>query len=49
MEGVVVWVKTPAGAVTLLIFATFCARLVFASALGLGVDESYMVAAGRKL
>jgi Dolichyl-phosphate-mannose-protein mannosyltransferase len=49
MEGVVVWVKTPAGAVTLLIFATFFARLVFASALGLGVDESYMVAAGRKL
>ena len=49
MERVAVWMKTPAGTVTVLIFATFFARLVFASALGLGVDESYMVAAGRKL
>ena len=32
-----------------LIFGTFLARLLFASALGLGIDESYMVAAGRKL
>ncbi len=32
-----------------LIAATFLARLLFASALGLGIDESYMVAAGRKL
>jgi Dolichyl-phosphate-mannose-protein mannosyltransferase len=45
----VAWAKTPAGAVTLLILATFTARLLFASALGLGIDESYMVAAGRKL
>jgi 4-amino-4-deoxy-L-arabinose transferase-like glycosyltransferase len=43
------WVKTPAGGVTILILATFAARLLFAAALGLGVDESYMVAAGRKL
>src|SRR5580704_2905029 len=43
------WLKTPAGGVAALIFATLLARLVFASALGLGVDESYMVAAGRKL
>jgi fumarate reductase subunit C len=43
------WLKTPAGRVALLIAATFLARLVFAWALGLGVDESYMVAAGRKL
>jgi hypothetical protein len=43
------WVKTPAGGVAVLILATFLARLWFASALGLGVDESYMVAAGRKL
>jgi 4-amino-4-deoxy-L-arabinose transferase-like glycosyltransferase len=43
------WLKTPAGGVAVLIFATFLARLVFASALGLGIDESYMVAAGRKL
>jgi len=35
--------------VAILIFATFLARLVLASALGLGIDESYMVAAGRKL
>ena len=43
------WLKTPAGRVAILIVATFAARLVFASALGLGIDESYMVAAGRKL
>ncbi len=43
------WVKTPAGGVAVLILATFIARLMFASALGLGIDESYMVAAGRKL
>jgi 4-amino-4-deoxy-L-arabinose transferase-like glycosyltransferase len=28
---------------------TLLARLVFASALGLGIDESYMVASGRTL
>src|SRR5499427_10211786 len=43
------WLKTPAGRVAILIGAAFAARLVFASALGLGIDESYMVAAGRKL
>ena len=43
------WVKTPAGGVAVLILTTFLARLLFAAALGLGVDESYMVAAGRKL
>jgi 4-amino-4-deoxy-L-arabinose transferase-like glycosyltransferase len=32
-----------------LILATFLARLLFAAALGLGIDESYMVAAGRQL
>ncbi len=31
----------------LLIFGAFVARLLFAGALGLGIDESYMVAAGR--
>jgi len=35
--------------VALLIIATFLARVLLAAALGLGVDESYMVAAGRKL
>jgi 4-amino-4-deoxy-L-arabinose transferase-like glycosyltransferase len=35
--------------VIILILATFLARLAFAAALGLGIDESYMVAAGRKL
>src|SRR5271169_1006926 len=44
-----VWLKTPAGGVAVLIFATFLARSLLASALGLGIDESYMVAAGRKL
>ena len=48
-RAVAAWLKTPAGAVALLIAATFLARLLFASAHGLGVDESYMVAAGRKL
>src|SRR5271169_4140179 len=43
------WLKTPAGGAAVLVFATFLARLLFASALGLGIDESYMVAAGRKL
>jgi hypothetical protein len=43
------WLKTPAGGVAVLIVATFLARVLFASALGLGIDESYMVAAGRKL
>ena len=43
------WVKTPAGVLTALILASFAARLLFAAALGLGVDESYMVAAGRGL
>jgi 4-amino-4-deoxy-L-arabinose transferase-like glycosyltransferase len=42
-------VKTPAGGLTVLIVGTFAARLLFAAALGLGIDESYMVAAGRKL
>jgi len=35
--------------VAVVVFATFLARLLFASALGLGIDESYMVAAGRRL
>jgi dolichyl-phosphate-mannose-protein mannosyltransferase len=43
------WLKTPAGGVAVLIIATLLARLALAAALGLGVDESYMVAAGRKL
>src|SRR6266478_9551815 len=46
---VAAWFKTPAGGVALLIVATFLARVLFATALGLGIDESYMVAAGRKL
>jgi hypothetical protein len=47
--GAVARLKTPAGAVATLILTTFTARLLFASALGLGIDESYMVAVGRKL
>ena len=42
------WVKTLAGALVLLIIGTFALRLLLAAALGLGIDESYMVAAGRK-
>jgi hypothetical protein len=49
LRGVAAWAKTPAGGVALLVLATFAARVLFAAALGLGVDESYMVAAGRKL
>ena len=45
----VAWLKSPAGAVTALILTTLVARLLFAASLGLGIDESYMVAAGRKL
>ncbi len=43
------WVMTPEGGVALLILTSLTARLVFAASLGLGIDESYMVAAGRDL
>jgi 4-amino-4-deoxy-L-arabinose transferase-like glycosyltransferase len=43
------WFKTPAGGLTILMLATFLVRLLFAGSLGLGIDESYMVAAGRHL
>jgi 4-amino-4-deoxy-L-arabinose transferase-like glycosyltransferase len=46
---VTAWARTPAGALTVLILASFAVRLLFAASLGLGVDESYMVAAGREL
>jgi Dolichyl-phosphate-mannose-protein mannosyltransferase len=49
LRGSAAWVKTPPGAVAALTLATFLARVLFAAALGLGIDESYMVAAGRKL
>src|SRR5215469_1226608 len=45
----VAWLKTPSGVVAALILTTFAARVLFAASLGLGIDESYMVAAGRKL
>jgi hypothetical protein len=45
----VAWLKSPARAVAALILTTLVARLLFAASLGLGIDESYMVAAGRKL
>jgi 4-amino-4-deoxy-L-arabinose transferase-like glycosyltransferase len=48
-HGLAAWVRTPAGGLTVLIVAGVAARLVFAAALGLGIDESYMVAAGRQL
>ena len=40
---------SPQRAVVVLIVATALARLLFASAVGLGMDESYMVVAGRVL
>ena len=43
------WLNTPAGGVALLILTTLAARLAFAGALGLGIDESYMVESGRTL
>jgi hypothetical protein len=43
----ILWLKTPAGALTVMVVATAVLRLLFAAALGLGVDESYMVASGR--
>ncbi len=43
------WPRTPRGDLALLIVATLLARLLFAGSLGLGVDESYVVAAGRTL
>ncbi len=39
--------NTPLGGVLMLIVTTLLARLLFAASLGLGIDESYMVAAGR--
>src|ERR1700746_1299053 len=48
-RGTAAWASTPAGAIAVLILTAFVARLVFAASLGLGIDESYMVAAGRKL
>ena len=49
LRAVLAWMNTPAGGVVLLILTTLRARLAFAGALGLGIDESYMVAAGRTL
>jgi hypothetical protein len=49
MRALAAWVKTPAGGLAVLMLATFFGRLLLASATGLGIDESYMVAAGRKL
>jgi 4-amino-4-deoxy-L-arabinose transferase-like glycosyltransferase len=49
VRAIVTWARTPAGGVALLILATLVARLLFAASLGLGIDESYMVAAGRQL
>ncbi len=44
----IAWAKTPPGALILLITGTLVLRLLLAAALGLGIDESYMVAAGRE-
>ena len=47
-RGVSAWARTPAGGLTALILASSAMRLAFAASLGLGIDESYMVAAGRE-
>jgi len=49
LRSLVRWINTPPGGLALLIVSTLLLRLVFAASLGLGVDESYMVAAGRSL
>ena len=41
--------NTPSGGIALLLLTTLLARLAFAGALGLGIDESFMVAAGCTL
>jgi 4-amino-4-deoxy-L-arabinose transferase-like glycosyltransferase len=43
------WLRTPARQVIALILVSLLLRMAFAGLLGLGVDESYMVAAGRTL
>lgn len=43
------WLRAPAGGLGALILGTLALRLLFAASLGLGIDESYMVAAGRRL
>ena len=47
--GPLAWLNTPEGGVAMLIATTLLARMLFAHWLGLGVDESYVVAAGRAL
>ncbi len=41
------WLSTPAGVVLLLILGTGLLRIIVGYLMGLGIDESYMVAAGR--
>jgi hypothetical protein len=41
------WADTPHGGLAMLLATTLLARLLFASWLGLGIDESYMVAESR--
>jgi hypothetical protein len=47
--GVRAYLASPGGAVVALIAVASAVRLLMAAALGLGIDESYMVAAGRRL
>ena len=49
MRAAAAWLRTPGGGLAVLILGTFVLRLLFAASLGLGIDESYMVAAGRRL
>jgi Dolichyl-phosphate-mannose-protein mannosyltransferase len=49
LNGVGRWLAVPANALIAVIVVTATIRLVLAGMLGLGIDESYMVAAGRQL
>jgi hypothetical protein len=48
-SSILAWIATPGGGLAVLIVTTLLLRLVFAAALGLGIDESYMVASSRSL
>ena len=43
------WLNKPAAQLAILIGVTFGLRLLLAASMGLGIDESYMVASGRHL
>jgi len=48
-SGVRAWLSAPANALLVLILGSAALRVAFASVIGLGVDESYMVVGARSL